>query len=163
MSAISLKKVLAKLLNDNKKLSAAYWMANSGTTNRTDSRVWVGMSSFSNSAYSHQIVDTEVFTTDVNGLKVLKDGWYFSYAFAHFNTSAVSKPVALRIYNYTQNSQESDVTYGATPFSYVSMNCATLHYCNAGDIILPQFQKYADDTTTGYRPSRAKLVMIKLF
>lgn len=143
------------------EIKGAIWRG-ACSSNLTDTRVWHGMSAFDGYSYSHVIPDPSYFEGDPNGLITLKEGYYFAFALAHFNTSASSKPVALRIFNYTQNTEVDYPAYMATPVTYETFTNATIVYANAGDIIIPQFQKYADDTSTGYRPSSARFVMIKL-
>lgn len=129
---------------------------------RTDSRAYHYMSQFSGHSYSHAIRGDDVFETDPNGFKVLKSGFYLLMMHSHYNTSASNIQMATQFLNHTKSLNVASTMFNVNPTGWGMLANHGIAHLDAGDIIVPQWQKYSTDTTAKWRPSSVQYDIILL-
>ena len=132
------------------------------TGSLTDSRTHHQASQFSGHSYSHAIRGDDVFATDPNGFKVLKSGFYLLMLHSHYNTSASNIQMATQFFNYTKSSNVASIMFNVNPSNWGMLANHGIAHLDAGDIIIPQWQKYTEDTTTQWRPSSIQYDIVLL-
>lgn len=111
-------------------------------------------------SYSHLINDQKTFATDNNGVKILRDGYYLLKCETHFNTQNTEQALAIRIFNYTKNSQIGMDYYVWWHPAWAHVSCSVIGAVNKGDIVLPTFSHHQG---SGWmRPSIVEFTVIYL-
>ncbi len=168
---LSLKKTLARILQEQEQARQRppfARMVHGGDTYLKDARTWHSLNAFgpwghtnrwningTNYTYNAgQELGDEYFQVDNNGFKFMKGGWYLVSVDVHYNMDVSSQACALRLFNYTQNTNWSSHTeYQSTPYQWGHLSLTNILHISAGDIVVPQIQKYTNNTTASYRMS----------
>ena len=150
------------LANAKIKLPSAkkYWEVSNWNT---AARSFKYLSAFTTSTNSNQISDDSVFDGGIDGFICKKAGWYYFYAYAHFNTSVDGTNCYLRIYDYTNSTTITYDQYITTTLTYGSKSIGAVYYVpNDNSTIAVQFAKYTNNTTTNWRPTNGGFGAIAL-
>ena len=166
---LSIKKLLVKILQAIQTPTMPYARMVHGSDNYLkDARTWKSLNTFTpwrhtnrwninGKSYTYaadQVLGDDYFQVDINGFKFMQSGWYLLAVDVHYHMGEAGKACALRLYNYTQGAQwASNLEYQSTPQTWGHLSLTNIVQIKAGDIVIPQIQKYTNDTTTTYRMS----------
>lgn len=124
----------------------AYGMYHSASSTNISraSGSWANMNAFTGYTYDTTITNSDFFQADVNGIRVLQDGYYKISASVHFNAAGSGNAYAIRFYDYT-----ADTVLGGTRFGYANgiawndVDYVFLAQIPANHIILTQYERYS--------------------
>ena len=122
--------------------------------NRTDARTYRLLSAFTTTSNSNSISDDNVFGSGTDGFICKKRGWYYFYTYMHFNTTVNATDCYFRIYDYTHSTSIVSDQHCVTSTTYATNSSGSLYYAPEDNtLVVVEFAKYTNNTTTGWRPT----------
>ena len=143
---LDLKALLSKILwNLYRPIGTYHGTTNTTVANQsqTSTNSWVYPTSTTGWTYSHPILNSNYFSIDQNGFRVLKDGIYRLSIAVHFNGTGGQMTWAQRFWNYTQSLQLGTSIYAQTQNAYASISNVWVGEIQANQTIVPQVNRYA--------------------